>query len=120
MNLELRENPQWAGVALDDLLEVAFDKADCDDFCGIEGDLTSYIKTMEGFVKNTTHDLCLNVLSDFLVYTQHCNQVYRQRFTDEQDSDDEVFVTPNKTEDIKEQNETTELFPEHLIAIVNS
>ena len=120
MNLELRENPQWAGVALDDLLEVVFDKADCDDFCGIEGDLTSYIKAMEGFEKNTTHDLYLNVLSDFLVYTQHCYQLHRQRFTDEQNSDDEVFVTPDKTEDIREQKETTEPFPEHLIAIMNT
>ena len=56
----------------------------------------------------------------FLTYTQHCEQLYRHRLAVEQSSDeDEVFVTPEKKEDIKEQ-ETTDPFPEHLIAIMNS
>ena len=57
----------------------------------------------------------------FLTYTQHCEQLYTHRLAVEQSSDeDEVFVTPEKKEDIKEQKETIDPFPEHLIAIMNS
>ena len=118
----LEDYPKWCGVALDDLLRIVEKNADYDDYCRMKRHVNNYIQAYEPTQVKDDDDqlykLYADVMKTFLAYTQHC-ELYRKNLADDQSSnDDEVFVTPEKTEDTKDDK--TEPFPEHLIAIMNS
>ena len=120
-----KDNPKWSGVALDDWLRIVEKNAGYDDYCRMQRHVHSYIQAYEPAQVQNDDDkffkLYADVMKAFLTYMQHCEQLYRKRLADEHSSDeDEVFVTPEKTEDINERKENPEPLPEHLIAIMNS